>query len=413
MSNEPTTFSVSELAGSLKKTVETAFGEVRVKGEVGKVTRHGSGHIYFDLKDESAVLHGAWFGAAKRNDSKVLEMGAEVVVRGRITTYAARSEYQIIVTSVELAGVGALLKLIEDRRKKLAAEGLFGVERKKKLLFLPKRIGIITSPTGAVIHDILHRLEARFMPHVLLWPVKVQGETAADEARAAIEGFNGAPPDLRPDIIILARGGGSVEDLMPFNDEALVRAVAASSIPIISAIGHETDWTLVDYAADVRAPTPTGAAEMAVPVKGDLVAGLMDLERRLAAAVARFISQQRVVLEGLRRGMPRPEALVQMAWQKLDDRSSRLSHALRRVAHDKALRLSRLALPHPREKLAQARLRLAGFSGMLETLSYRRTLERGYAVVMDGAGKVVSRVKDVPLDFSLELADGKVKARKN
>ncbi|MGB3745100.1 MAG: exodeoxyribonuclease VII large subunit, partial [Xanthobacteraceae bacterium] len=268
---------VSELSTALRRTIEDAYGYVRVRGELGKVSYHGNGHVYFDLKDDRACIAGViWRSTALRIALK-LEAGLEVVVTGRLTTYPGRSQYQIIVDTLEPAGIGALMALLEERKRKLAAEGLFDEARKQLLPFLPTVIGVVTSPSGAVIRDILHRLADRFPRRVLLWPVKVQGEGSAAEVAAAIEGFNALPehgsPMLppRPDLIIVARGGGSLEDLWSFNEEIVVRAAAASLIPLISAVGHETDVTLIDFAADRRAPTPTAAAEMAVPVRSELL----------------------------------------------------------------------------------------------------------------------------------------------
>ncbi|MFB0923222.1 MAG: exodeoxyribonuclease VII large subunit, partial [Alphaproteobacteria bacterium] len=268
--NQPPVVSVTELSGDVKRTVEDKFAYVRVRGEVSGFKRAASGHLYMALKDADAVIDAVcWKGKAGQLEIQP-EDGLEVIATGRVTTYAARSKYQLIIDRIEVAGEGALLKMIEERRKRLTTEGLFDADRKAALPFLPDVIGVVTSPTGAVIRDILHRLEDRFPRHVLLWPVLVQGNSAAAQVTAAIEGFNriapgGAVP--RPDLLIVARGGGSLEDLMAFNEENVVRAAAASKIPLISAVGHETDTTLIDFASDRRAPTPSAAAEMAVPVR--------------------------------------------------------------------------------------------------------------------------------------------------
>src|SRR6266436_6352168 len=292
-------YTVSELSLALKRSIEDGFGQVRVRGEISGFKRPGSGHCYFALKDAEAVLDAVcWRATAIRLGLKP-EDGMEVVCSGRLTTYPGRSKYQLIVDTVELAGKGALLRLLEERRQRLAAEGLFAAERKQPLPFLPAVIGIVTSPTGAVIRDILHRLADRFPRHVLIWPVAVQGEGAAAQIAAAIDGFNRIESSgtvLRPDLIIVARGGGSLEDLMPFNEEIVVRAAAASAIPLISAVGHETDTTLIDLASDRRAPTPTAAAEMAVPVRIDLLAELAAKAGRLAGALARLFTDRRVRL---------------------------------------------------------------------------------------------------------------------
>ncbi|MBM3521446.1 MAG: exodeoxyribonuclease VII large subunit, partial [Alphaproteobacteria bacterium] len=279
---------VSELSGAIKRTLEEGFERVRVRGELSGFKRHTSGHLYFALKDADALIDGVvWRGQAARLAIKP-EDGLEVICTGRVTTYGARSKYQLIVDQMELAGEGALLKMIEERRKRLAAEGLFDEQRKKALPFLPDVIGVVTSPTGAVIRDILHRLADRFPRHVLVWPVAVQGEGAAQQVAEAIRGFNALAPGgavPRPDVLIVARGGGSLEDLMAFNEEIVVRAAAASAIPLISAVGHETDTTLLDFAASRRAPTPTAAAEMAVPVRSELVARLSRDGSSLVAAL--------------------------------------------------------------------------------------------------------------------------------
>src|SRR5579872_1020094 len=315
-------YTVSELSAALKRSIEENFSFVRVRGEISGWKRVGSGHCYFALKDADAVIDAVcWRMTAIRLALKP-EDGMEVVCTGRLTTYPGRSKYQLVIDSIELAGIGALLKVLEERRQRLAAEGLFAAERKKKIPFLPKVIGIVTSPTGAVIRDILHRLADRFPRRVLLWPVAVQGEGAAAQIAAAIEGFNrigaGEPGSRgvpRPDLIIVARGGGSLEDLMAFNEEVVVRAAAASAIPLISAVGHETDTTLIDHASDRRAPTPTAAAEMAVPVRLDLIAELGGKAGRLAGGLSRLLSERRLRLDGLGRGLPDPHDLLGAATQ--------------------------------------------------------------------------------------------------
>ena len=304
-------FSVSELAGSLKRTVEDAFGHVRVRGELGRVVVAKSGHVYFDIKDERAVIASiAWKGTAARFRFRP-EEGLEVVIEGKLSTYPGRSQYQLIVESMEPAGAGALMALLEERKRQFAAEGLFDPARKKPIPFLPKTIGVVTSPTGAVIRDILHRLQDRFPRHVLLWPVLVQGEKAAEQIAEAIRGFNALSPDgpvPRPDVLIVARGGGSIEDLWGFNEEIVVRAAADSDIPLISAVGHETDTTLIDFVSDRRAPTPTGAAEMAVPVRAELKSDIDALAARLVSGLSRHIERRRTELRGVVRAMPKPQA---------------------------------------------------------------------------------------------------------
>ncbi len=339
-------FTVSGISRALKAIIEDQFGHVRVRGEVGRLSRPGSGHVYFDLKDEKSTISAvAWKGVAARWRFQP-EQGLEVIVTGRITTFAGQSKYQIIVENVEPAGKGALMALLEERKKKLAAEGLFDERRKQALPYLPQTIGVVTSPSGAVIRDILHRLADRFATNVLVWPVRVQGESCASEVAAAITGFNMLPPDgkiVRPDLIIVARGGGSLEDLWGFNEEIVVRAISESSIPTISAIGHETDITLADFAADKRAPTPTGAAEIAVPVRRDLIAYIDDLGMRQRSAARRIMVAYRDRLRAVGAGLPRPGELVGPARQRLDLAQARLGAALGKARQTKALQLAKIA----------------------------------------------------------------------
>ena len=328
--------SVSELSGLLKRTVEDRFGHVRVRGEISGFKRAGSGHIYLCLKDDNAVIDGVmWKGGAARLPFAPQD-GVEVIATGKLTTYPGRSKYQIVIERMELAGEGALMALLEKLRQKLAAEGLFDRERKRRLPFMPRVIGVVTSPTGAVIRDILHRLEDRCPTQVLLWPVLVQGQGAADQVARAVRGFSEMQPGgpvPRPDLVIVARGGGSIEDLWSFNEEIVVRAVAECSIPIISAVGHETDTTLCDHAADMRAPTPTAAAEMAVPVRAELLAMLTEQGLRMDRAVRRGAAQARERLEMQARLMPTPDMLLSPQRQRLDQLSDGLGGALRhRVA---------------------------------------------------------------------------------
>ena len=320
-------YSVSELAGALKRTLEQAFDHVRLRGEISKVTRHASGHVYLTLKDDKANIDGViWKGQVSRLQTQP-DYGLEVIVTGRITTFPASSKYQIVIEQMEVAGVGALLAQLERLKQKLHGEGLFGAERKRPLPFAPRTIGVITSPTGAVIRDILHRIRDRWPCRVVVWPVVVQGDAAAPQVIAALKGFESGAA-VRPDVIIVARGGGSVEDLWPFNDEALARAVSACSIPVISAVGHETDTTLIDYVSDRRAPTPTGAAEMATPVIGELRAFTADLERRRQACMARGLEARREKLSLLARALPRPLDLIDAAQQRLDFAAQRLTSGL-------------------------------------------------------------------------------------
>jgi exodeoxyribonuclease VII large subunit len=426
-------YTVSEISQAVKRTLEGSFERVRVRGEVSGFKRHSSGHCYFTLKDADAAIDGVcWRGTAMRLGIKP-EDGIEVVVSGRVTTYPGRSKYQLVIDSMELAGEGALLKMIEDRRKRLAAEGLFDAGRKRPLPFLPDVIGVITSPTGAVIRDIVHRLAERFPRRVLLWPVVVQGDGAAEQIAAAIAGFNRITGDTvpRPDVLIVARGGGSLEDLMAFNEEVVVRAAAASQIPLISAVGHETDTTLIDHVADRRAPTPTAAAEMAVPVRAELMADLKRDDRRLMQALVRSVEECRARLTALARGLGDPKRLVEDKRQRLDDWGDRLHLGLknwvqqrgsrvaessgrlkafgaalsRLVARDRAQvknlgpRLDRCAASHV-ERLARD---LASCGKLLESFSYERVLERGFVLATDTADRPVQAAAETRQGMSLKL----------
>ncbi len=366
-------FTVSELSGALKRTIEDTYGYVRVRGEISGFKRAASGHLYFALKDERALIDGVcWRGTAGKLGFQP-EDGLEVVASGRITTYAGRSKYQIVIDRMEPAGAGALMALLEERKKKLTEEGLFDRERKRTLPFLPDVIGVVTSPTGAVIQDILHRIGERFPRRVLLWPVAVQGEKAKNEIAAAIQGFNRLPADgvtSRPDVIIVARGGGSLEDLWAFNEEIVVRAAADSAIPLISAVGHETDTTLIDLAADHRTPTPTAAAELAVPVRAELVARTHDLGARLLSAVERGLKERRQTIDGLSRGLPDPATLLGQASLRLDELAERLPHGLRsRIDRARATLAEAAArLGTPTRLLSDAALRLQGPANQLDQL---------------------------------------------
>lgn len=439
-SNAPPEFTVSELSNKLKRVIEGEFSFVRVRGEISKVTVAKSGHLYSALKDDGAVIDAiCWKGTLSKLGIKP-EEGMDVVCTGRLTTYPGRSNYQLIIETMELAGQGALLKMLEDRKKKLAAEGLFDDARKKKIPFLPNVIGVVTSPTGAVIRDIMHRLNERFPRRVLLWPVIVQGAGAAQAVAQAIAGFNSIPegsPD-RPDVIIVARGGGSLEDLMPFNDEAVVRAAAASVIPLISAIGHETDTTLIDHAADLRAPTPTAAAEKAVPVRTELLAQIIRDEHRLISAADRLLQQYKVHIQGLGRGLGDPKRLLETSMQRMDHLSSKLDLGLKHWLHRRQSFLNELSakLSPQRaarqiqdalritagfgERLAQMeqkiltdrRIKLQNLSALLESLSFERVLERGYAVVFDEKGSILSSAASLKAEqkVKIRLKDGETKA---
>ncbi|MCX7281971.1 MAG: exodeoxyribonuclease VII large subunit [Alphaproteobacteria bacterium] len=428
-------FTVTSLSAALKRAVEDQFAFVRVRGEISGLKFHSSGHVYFDLKDDKAVLNAViWRGNTARLKIRP-EAGMEVICTGKLSTYAGSSRYQLIVEQVELAGLGALMAMLEERRKKLAAEGLFDASRKKKLPFLPDVIGVITSPTGAVIRDIMHRLEARFPRRVLLWPVAVQGDKAAAEIAAAITGFNAFGAHLpKPDLIIVARGGGSVEDLMAFNEEAVVRAAAASMIALISAVGHETDTTLIDFAADIRAPTPTAAAELAVPVRTEILAQTMDFERRMLTCFSKGLKDRQRHLAQLVRVLPKAESLFAGPRQRLDQASERLGQSLRKnlqvhrvqffraeaqlrtrmlkdrmtVCGERVAVLGTRAERAQRARLAQARRQLDGLTRVLDSVSHKSVLERGFALVRGEDGKVRRRAAAVKLGEALTLsfADG-------
>ncbi len=368
---------VSELSNAIKRAVEDRFGYVRVRGEIsGYRGPHSSGHAYFCLKDANARLDAViWRTTFLRMRVKP-EEGLEVVATGKLTTFPGKSSYQIVIEQLELAGLGALMALLEARRKTLAAEGLFDTARKRKTPFLPKVVGVVTSPTGAVIRDILHRLSDRFPVRVLVWPVRVQGDTSAVEVAAAIDGFNALPEGgriPRPDVMIVARGGGSLEDLWGFNEEISVRAVARSAIPLIAAVGHETDWTLIDLAADRRAPTPTAAAEFAVPVRSELVATLIELERRRRGAMLRFSERRRAELRALARALPSGEALLEGPRQRLDRAGESLAARVRAAIDSRAFRMSvlarGLARHSPRAHLAGLVERMRGLVGRFDRIA--------------------------------------------
>lgn len=436
-------YSVAEISAQLKRSVEEEFGHVRVRGEISQPKLHTSGHLYFTLKDENANLAGVcWRGQVGRLKIKPQE-GMEVVVEGRLTTFPGQSKYQIVVDQMALAGVGALMKMLEDRKKKLAAEGLFDEARKKSLPFMPTVIGVITSPTGAVIKDILHRLAERFPCHVLVWPVAVQGDGAAVQIANAIAGFNALDrngPIPVPDVLIVARGGGSLEDMLPFYEEIVVRATANSRIPLISAVGHETDTTMIDFASDKRAPTPTAAAEMAVPVRLDLIAMVRESGNRLDGAAKRYIEKQSLHVARIAGKLTHPRVMMETLAQRLDDRTERLQTAVNTVLSRQQQRLARLGaglnilplkqnIQHGTQKLESliARLqnaaklqfekklqRLTATGQLLESLSYHSVLRRGFVLVRDEAGNTIMRAADVKAgsELNLTFADGdkKVKA---
>ena len=486
--NQPE-YTVSELSGAVKRVIEGEFGLVRVRGEIGRVSRPASGHLYFDLKDDRSVIAAiTWKGQASRLQVRP-EEGMEVVATGRMTTFPGQSKYQLIVEDLAPAGAGALMAMLEKRKAALMAEGLFDAARKQPIPFLPQVIGVVTSPSGAVIRDILHRLRDRFPRHVLIWPVAVQGQACAAEVAAAIRGFNALTPGgpvPRPDLLIVARGGGSLEDLWGFNEEIVVRAAAASSIPLISAVGHETDTTLIDYAADRRAPTPTAAAEMAVPVRLELLAQTDGWGARLSRALAQALGQRGQRLRDVARALPRPEALTQGPAQRLDLWSARLGQALGLTAAAKRGALDRSAhrlrpdllsglvlhrrrdltewargldlfferrrerqmarldslsarlapsLPRlfaeaerdlkrgqdrlaqlaerleaaPQARLSALRQRMEAMDRMRQTLGYRETLRRGYAIVLGDGHLITSRAAAEQAGvLEVEFADGRL-----
>ncbi|MCC6720225.1 MAG: exodeoxyribonuclease VII large subunit [Acetobacteraceae bacterium] len=455
-------YSVSEISGAVKRTLEGAFGRIRVRGEITELKRYPSGHIYFALKDEGGKISGVVWKFSVPRLGLVPENGVEVVAQGKISAYGERSSYQLIVERMEYAGAGALLARIEALRLRLAEEGLFDAARKRALPLLPEVIGVVTSAQGAVIQDIKTTLARRFPRRLILWAVPVQGEGAAQRIADAINGFSALEPGgavPRPDVVIVARGGGSLEDLMAFNDEAVVRAAAASTIPLISAVGHETDTTLIDFASDRRAPTPTAAAELAVPSRVEIAADLQQKGARLTGALNRMMQERRLGLQRAERGLPDLPGLLGTARQRLDDRAQRLALALpnllaaRRAGLDRAAaRLPdlpglvaarraalalvgeklRSALRHAvaqraalaarvlprlteaplRARLREAAARLSGTASHLEALSYARVLERGFAIVSDPAGHPLTSAAAIrpgqPL--RLRLADGEVAA---
>ncbi|MEZ5996783.1 MAG: exodeoxyribonuclease VII large subunit [Hyphomonadaceae bacterium] len=413
--------SVSELAQAVKRTMESNFDRVRVRGELGRCLIAKSGHLYVDLKDENATISTVMWKSNVGQLSFKPEEGLEVVAEGRLSTYPGRSQYQLIAERMAPAGAGALLAQLEKLKAKLAAEGLFAPARKKPIPYLPQTIGVVTSPTGAVIRDILHRLGERFPRRVILWPVLVQGPEAAGQVARAINGFNAMQGADRPDVLIVARGGGSIEDLWAFNEEIVVRAAAASLIPLISAVGHETDTTLIDHAADLRAPTPTGAAEKAVPVRAELVERVTTLEGRLKSGLVRGLERRRTELRAAAARLPRLETLFQVPQQRFDRAAERLNAALvanTRAAQSKLDRVAARLRPEAlgqdiarrRDLLARAAARLSpamaraleaqrkhldAAGRMLESLSHKSVLARGFVMVQREDGSLVRAAKDL------------------
>lgn len=466
---------ITELSSALKRTIEDQFGYVRVRGEIsGWRGPHSSGHAYFSLKDQGAKIDAVmWKGSFQRLRVKP-EEGMEVIATGKVTTYPGKSTYQIVIETIEPAGVGALLAQLEERRRRLAAEGLFDDARKQLLPFLPTVVGVITSPTGAVIRDILHRVQDRFPLRVIVWPVRVQGETSGAEVARAIEGFNALPEGgkiARPDVIIVARGGGSLEDLWGFNEEVVVRAAASSMIPLVSAVGHETDWTLIDHAADRRAPTPTAAAEMTVPVRSEMAAQTDGLARRLLGVTLRLSEQRRANVRALVRALPSAEDVLAMPRQRLDRAAENLPRRIAAALGDRHLKVNRLGalvarhspqaeLRGRREKLqglgvrlgralitrrdaekatcerqrerllaAQARMRnalrvsnegrrrsLTSVLKLIDSMSHKSILARGFALVRDGSdGPPIRSAGAIAAGqaLTLQFADGSIAATAN
>jgi exodeoxyribonuclease VII large subunit len=451
-------FSVAELSGAIRRALEGAFGRVRVRGEITECKRYPSGHIYLSLKDENAKLESVVWKTVAPRLSLQPENGVEVIATGKITTYADRSKYQLVIERLEYAGEGALLARIEKLRQKLLGEGLFDEARKRRLPVLPRVVGVVTSEAGAVIQDIRTTIARRFPRRIVLWPVPVQGQGAAEKIAAAIAGFGALPEDgpiPRPDVLIVARGGGSLEDLMAFNDEAVVRAAALSSIPLISAVGHETDTTLIDFAADRRAPTPTAAAELAVPSRAELLAALDQTGARLRGAALRAVRDRQAALLRLDKRLPDIPARVLDLRRRLDEAGESLPDALRHFVRGKRDRLATMIVPHPREGIAarrhalallegrhaaalarriqqargaralqafsaapvlallrERRARLEGAAGKLESLSYHAVLARGFALVRDAKGEPLTRAADVAPGAALNIAfaDGHVAA---
>lgn len=409
--------SVSEISAALKRHVEQGFAHVRIRGEISGFKRAASGHLYLALKDEQAVIDAImWKGSALRLAFQPQD-GVEVIATGKLTTYPGRSKYQIVIETMEIAGEGALLALLEKLKAKLNAEGLFAADRKRPLPYLPRTIGVVTSPTGAVIRDILHRLEDRCPTRVIVWPVLVQGQGSAEQVAAAVNGFSALQGADRPDLVIVARGGGSIEDLWGFNEEVVVRAVASCTIPTISAVGHETDTTLCDFAADRRAPTPTAAAEMAVPVRADLLAGLQSVAARSLRCVQRYKERATERLETTARRLPTPETLLGPQSQRVDDLGDRLKRGLSHVAADARGELARAAgALRPAmltQRLENAQNRLDQLWRVAASLNPDRILERGYARVERKDGGTVTNVAQAKAAGALVLhfADGQVDAR--
>ena len=427
--NQPE-FTVSEISGAIKFKLENAFSYVRVRGEISQGKLYSSGHYYFSLKDENAVLSSViWKG--KYGGLKIKpEDGMEVIAVGKVSTFGGQSKYQLIVDSIEPAGAGALMALLEKRKAELAAKGLFDKDRKKPIPFMPRKIGIVTSPSGAVIRDIMHRITERFPTHVVVWPVRVQGKGAEEEIAEGIRGLN-AMPDA-PELIIVARGGGSLEDLWCFNEEAVVYAVADSKIPVISAVGHETDTTLIDYVSDLRAPTPTAAAEFATPVIAELRFTVADLKNRADKTMARKLDERKAFLSGLVRGLPKLSDILGNYEQRVDSWSERLKNALPMLINNAENKLARLKLQpaliakdiakHEKDLdslfgrlrlnvnnlLEKKQERTNSLIKLFESYNYKNVLKRGFAIAKTKDRKLVRSAATAPDAMRLEFADGEI-----
>lgn len=410
-------FTVSEISFEIKRFVETNFAHVRIRGEISGGKRADSGHWYLSLKDENAVLSAViWKGTASRLTFKP-EDGLEVIATGKITTFAGKSSYQLVIEQMEIAGTGALLKLLEERKKKFAEEGLFNPAHKKPIPYLPQTIGVVTSAGGAVIRDIIHRIRDRFPCRILVWPTPVQGEGAAEKIASAVAGFNSLPENNipRPDVIIVARGGGSLEDLWPFNEEVVIRAVYASQIPVISAVGHETDTMLIDYVSDKRAPTPTGAAEFAVPVRAELAAQIAGLNSRLANGTCRYFSERQNQLEALRHGIPNLSQILAEITQRFDDRIERLNLAFQNLLRNKNAAVEKIALkPYYIKNIFEKNQEiLKNLELRLESVSIDSVLKRGFAWIRNDKAQTVYNLTQAKQADALEIKfyDGAVTAR--
>jgi len=413
--SEPKAKTVTEISNEIKRFVEGNFNHVLVRGEIFGAKRADSGHWYLSLKDENAVLSAVcWRGVAGNLKVKI-EDGLEVIATGKITTFAGKSSYQLVIESLEPAGQGALLKLLEERKQQFIKEGLFDAAHKKPIPFLPETIGVVSSASGAVIRDIIHRIRDRFPSHIVLWPTPVQGEGAAEKVAAAIRGFNELTTESavkRPDVIIVARGGGSLEDLWPFNEEVVIRAVYDSEIPIISAVGHETDTMLIDYAADKRAPTPTGAAEFAVPVRDELISTVNILDNRMRSSIRRCLEEYKNRVEGLARGIPNLSQILNESTQKLDYRWERLQIALKNLLATKqnALALAEIKPVYINTLVERYTERLESLSCRLEGVSVDSVLKRGFAWVKGKNNQTIYSAKEAEKETGLTVrfADGEV-----